>query len=69
MSEQFTVDKEKNLKQILSALKKEEIISIVLDLAQEYEEIEKGLLFKYSSNDDVLSNSKKLIKEGIYQKI
>ncbi|XZF75502.1 hypothetical protein ACSBO6_18280 [Bacillus sp. AL-1R] len=65
MSEQFTVDKEKNLKQILSALKKEEIISIVLDLAQEYEEIEKGLLFKYSSNDDVLSNSKKLIKEYI----
>ncbi|MES9685588.1 hypothetical protein ABWK22_22325, partial [Gottfriedia acidiceleris] len=53
--------------QILSALKKEELLTIVLDLAEENEEIEKGLLFKYSSNEDVISNSKKLIKEYINQ--
>jgi len=67
MSKQSTRNKEKNLKQILSALKKEELLTIVLDLAEENEEIEKGLLFKYSSNEDVISNSKKIIKEYIKQ--
>ncbi|WP_088014104.1 hypothetical protein [Gottfriedia acidiceleris] len=56
-----------NLKQILSALKKEELITIILDLAEEYEEIEKGLLFNYSSNEDIITSSKKLMKESIKQ--
>jgi hypothetical protein len=55
-----------DIKTIVSDLSKEELIHIILDFCGEYQEIEKKLIFKYTSNNkDVISNSKKLIREHI----
>ncbi|PEJ57738.1 hypothetical protein CN692_11665 [Bacillus sp. AFS002410] len=67
MSNQTTNNKEKDLQQILSDLNKQELITIILDLAEENEDIEQGLLYKYSTNEDVIAGSKKIIKEYINQ--
>ncbi|MFP5112452.1 hypothetical protein ACSU64_08740 [Bacillaceae bacterium C204] len=54
-----------DLSTILSNQNKEELIRIILDLSEDYPEIEKQLLFKYSSQKDEVSSAKKLITESI----
>lgn len=56
---------EQDLKSVLLKQDKNELITILLDLANEYPDIEKGLLFKYAPNQDEISSSKKLIQEYI----
>ncbi|MFE8700667.1 SWIM zinc finger domain-containing protein [Cytobacillus sp. FJAT-54145] len=56
---------EKDLKFILFNFNKEELLNIILDLSNEYSEIENRLLFKFSSNTDEIASSKKLIREYI----
>lgn len=50
---------------ILSNQIKEELIKIILDLSNDYPEIEKQLLFKYTPNKDEISSAKKLITASI----
>ncbi|MBT2733902.1 hypothetical protein [Bacillus sp. ISL-7] len=50
---------------ILSNQNKEELIKIILDLSNDYPEIEKPLLFKYTPHKDEISSAKKLITESI----
>jgi uncharacterized Zn finger protein len=57
--------KKVDLKEIVSNLKKDELITIILDISREYHEIEKELLFKYAPAKDEISYSKKLIREYI----
>ena len=53
------------MKSIVSNLQKEELIEIILNISNEYREIENRLLFQYAPVQDEINNSKKLIKEYI----
>lgn len=57
--------KQDNLNNILSSLKKEELINIILDICEENPEIKKQLLYSHSPSEDIVASSKKLIKEYI----
>jgi hypothetical protein len=54
-----------DLHTILSNQNKEELIKIILDLADDYPELDKQLLFKYTPQKDEISSAKKLISESI----
>ncbi|MEY2191913.1 hypothetical protein AB7942_04125 [Neobacillus sp. BF23-41] len=54
-----------DLKTILTNQNKEELMRIILDLSDDFPEIEKQLLFKYTSHKDEISSAKKLITESI----
>jgi len=54
-----------DLSTILSNQNKEELIRIILELSEDYPEIEKQLLFKYSPQKDEISSAKKLITVSI----
>jgi hypothetical protein len=60
-----TAEKKADITTIISNLQKEELIHIILTFSEEYPEIEKKLLFKYSPAKDEIASSKKLIKEYI----
>lgn len=57
------VAKKPDLKTIMSKLTKDELIKIIMNVTEDYPELEKKLLFTYSSHDDEIVVSKKLIKE------
>ena len=59
------VNQENNLESILQNLQKGELINIILEISEDYSDIEKRLLFKYADNKDELAASKKLIREYI----
>ncbi|WP_332696404.1 SWIM zinc finger family protein [Halalkalibacter lacteus] len=67
MDESSTTEKETDLETIISKLRKDELIQIILNLSQEHEEIKKKLLFTYAPAQDEISSSKKLIREYINQ--
>lgn len=50
---------------ILADLPKKELVRILLKIANENEEIEKYLLFQYAPEEDLVTSSKKLIREFI----
>ncbi|MEH7374028.1 hypothetical protein [Neobacillus drentensis] len=54
-----------DLKTILTNQNKEELMRIILDLSDDFPEIEKQLLFKYTPHKDEISSAKKLITESI----
>ena len=54
-----------DLKTILTNQNKEELMRIILDLSDDFPEIEKQLLFKYTLHKDEISSAKKLITESI----
>jgi hypothetical protein len=54
-----------DLHTILSNQNKEELIKIILDLSDDYPEIEKQLLFKYTPQKGEISSAKKLITASI----
>lgn len=56
-----------DLEIILANLSKDELIRIVLDLSDEYDEVEKKLLFHYAPAEDEVVASQKLIKEYMHQ--
>jgi hypothetical protein len=56
---------EVDLKTLLSKQNKEELLSIIIDLLEDYPDIEKRLRFKYASTDNEITASKKLIREYI----
>jgi hypothetical protein len=57
--------KEIDLKTILSKQNKEELLSIILNLLEDFPDIEGRLRFKYASTDNEITASKKLIREYI----
>jgi hypothetical protein len=57
--------KEADLKSALVNQQKDDLIDIILELSEEYPEIEKRLLFKYAETKDEIAASKKLIREYI----
>jgi hypothetical protein len=57
--------KEFDLKPLLSKQNKEELLSIILNLLEDFPEIEGRLRFKYASTDNEITASKKLIREYI----
>ncbi|RBP03000.1 hypothetical protein [Rossellomorea aquimaris] len=57
--------KQPNLETLLSNLKKDELIRIIVDLADHEPGIEKGILFTYAPAEDEVKASKKLIREYI----
>jgi hypothetical protein len=57
--------KEFDLKTLLSKQNKEELLSIILNLLEDFPEIEGRLRFKYASTDNEITASKKLIREYI----
>lgn len=62
---QTTQLKEPDLKSVLLNQQKDKLIRIILELSEEYPEIEKSLLFKYGESKDEIAASKKLIREYI----
>jgi hypothetical protein len=54
-----------DLKTILTNQNKEELMRIILDLSDDFPEIEKQLLFKYTPHKDEISSAKRLITESI----
>jgi hypothetical protein len=54
-----------DLKSILLNQQKEELINVIIELTEEFPEIEKRLLFKYAPSNDEIALSKKLIREYI----
>lgn len=56
---------EVQLESLISEFSNKELISIIVDLANDYPEIEKKLMYKFASNDDEISSSKKLMKDYI----
>ncbi|WP_243290913.1 SWIM zinc finger family protein [Bacillus sp. FJAT-47783] len=59
--------KKVHIKTILSSLSKEELMKIILQFSAEYPTIEQKILFNYSTSEDEIIQSKKLIKEFINQ--
>jgi hypothetical protein len=57
--------KEIDLKTLLSKQNKEELLSIILNLLEDFPDIEGRLRFKYASTDSEITSSKKLIREYI----
>jgi hypothetical protein len=64
-SKKATVVKKRDLKTILSNQSKSELISIILELANEYKGIENRIQLQYTSGPDEISTAKKLIREYI----
>ena len=58
-------NKKIELMKIVSDLKKDELIKIILELADQNPEIEKKLMFSYAPAEDEIAASKKLIREYI----
>jgi uncharacterized protein YaaR (DUF327 family) len=54
-----------DLKTLLSKQNKDELLSIVLSLMEDFPDIEGRLRFKYASTDNEIMASKKLIREYI----
>lgn len=54
-----------DLNTVLSNQNKEELVKIILDLSEDYPEIEKQLLFKFTPQKDEISSAKKLISASI----
>lgn len=57
--------KKTGLKEILKSLSKDQLIEIILSIASNDEQIKQMLLFQYSSEEDEIANSKRLIKNHI----
>lgn len=57
--------KEPELKTTLSKLKKDDLLSLVITITEEYPELEKKLLFEYAPAEDEIAESKKLIRSFI----
>ncbi|CAH0347652.1 hypothetical protein [Bacillus sp. CECT 9360] len=60
-----SIAKKKNLKDVLSGQSKEELISIILDLAKDYKDIENRITLQYAADKDEISIADKLIKDYI----
>jgi hypothetical protein len=58
-------EKKLDLPTLLSNFSKEKLQRIIIDLAQEYPDMEKRLLYQYASGKNELAESKKLIKDYI----
>lgn len=58
-------EKKLNLPTLLSNFSKEKLQNIIIDLSQEYPEIEKRLLFQYAPVKNEMAEGKKLIKDYI----
>jgi hypothetical protein len=56
---------ENDLKQVLAEQNKDELVRILLEISDDYPDIEKRLLFKFGNNEDEITASKKLIREYI----
>ncbi|WP_419954279.1 SWIM zinc finger family protein [Neobacillus niacini] len=56
---------ENDLKQVLAEQNKDELVRILLEISDDYPDIEKRLLFKFANNEDEITASKKLIREYI----
>ncbi|WP_191559714.1 SWIM zinc finger family protein [Metabacillus idriensis] len=56
-----------NLSDILSKLSKDELVSLITSLSEKYDGIEEAIRFQYSSFEDEISVSKKLVRESIQQ--
>ncbi|MEH7493817.1 SWIM zinc finger family protein [Neobacillus niacini] len=56
---------ENDLKRVLAEQNKDELVRILLEIADDYPDIEKRLLFKFANNEDEITASKKLIREYI----
>ncbi|MGM8216433.1 SWIM zinc finger family protein [Bacillaceae bacterium W0354] len=54
-----------DLKEILSDLSKDQLIQIILNITSEYQQLEKEIFFQFSSTEDLIASSKKLIREYI----
>ncbi|MEH7440289.1 SWIM zinc finger family protein [Neobacillus drentensis] len=54
-----------SLNSLLSNLQKEELISIIQNISDDYPEVEKRLLFQYETSKDEIASSKKLIRDYI----
>ncbi|MCM3728105.1 SWIM zinc finger family protein [Neobacillus cucumis] len=55
----------KSVNSILQSQNKEDLINIILDLTEEFPDIEKRLIFKFSPDKEEISSAKKLIQEYI----
>lgn len=60
-------NKKHDIEAIVSNLSKAELTGLVLQLAKEYPDIEKRLVFKYAPADDEIASSKAMIKSYISQ--
>ncbi|MGP4080012.1 SWIM zinc finger family protein [Pseudalkalibacillus sp. R45] len=58
-------NKEPDLKSTLSNLKKDQLVQVLMDLADDQPELEKKLLFEFAPAEDEIAQSKKLIREFI----
>lgn len=56
---------ENDLKRVLAEQNKDELVRILLEISDDYPDIEKRLLFKFANNEDEITASKKLIREYI----
>lgn len=56
---------ENDLKKVLAEQNKDELVRILLEISDDYPDIEKRLLFKFANNEDEITASKKLIREYI----
>ena len=63
--ENQTIVVENRLKKVLEEQNKNELVRIILEITDEYADIEKRLLFKFANNEDETTASKKLIREYI----
>jgi hypothetical protein len=61
----YAVVEENNLKKVLAEQSTDELVRIILEITNDYPDIEKRLLFKFATNEDEISASKKLIREYI----
>lgn len=56
---------ENDLKRVLAEQNKDELVRILLEISDDYPDIEKRLLFKFANNENEITASKKLIREYI----
>ncbi len=56
---------ENDLKKVLEEQNKDELVRIILEISDDFPDIEKRLLFKFANNEDEIAASKKLIREYI----
>ncbi|MEH7010157.1 SWIM zinc finger family protein [Neobacillus niacini] len=54
-----------DLKKVLAEQGKDELVRIILEISDDFPDIEKRLLFKFANNEDEIAASKKLIREYI----
>jgi hypothetical protein len=65
LSDVKLVNFEQSLKDVLEVQNKEELVRVILEISDDYPDIEKRLLFKFTNNEDEITASKKLIREYI----